>query len=691
MKKLNIINISLALITLLFFSCENEFDYGKIVNAVQTVQYNNVTQTTAEVSGNVITDNGKPIFSRGICYSTTNNPTINNFTIEFSTVSIGSFICTLTNLAPSTTYYARAYATNSYGTAYGATVSFTTLEATVPIISSTTAASLITPTTASTGGVITNSGASTITSRGVCYSSTVTVPTIAGPKTTNGSGTGTFTSPLTGLTANTTYYIRAYATNGVGTAYGDVKTFNTSAATIPTGITTANISNITQISATSGGAITNDGGASISARGVCWSNITSSPTIANSKTIDGSGTGTFTSSLTSLVPGTTYYVRAYATNSVGTAYATTRTFTTVAATIPTGITTNTLSSITQNSAFCGGSITTDGGSAVTSRGVCWSNTNSSPTTANSKTIDGSGIGTFTSSLTSLTPGTTYFVRAYATNAIGTVYGATRTFTTSAAILPTGIITIGASSITQNTASSGGTISSDGGSPITMKGVCWSSTSTSPTISNSNTNNGSGTTSFTSSLTGLTANTTYYVRAYATNGVGTAYGNVLSFTTLPNLAVGQSYQGGIIAYIFVPGDSGYIAGQTHGFIATSSNQSTGAQWGCSGTSITGTSTILGTGVANTTAIISGCSSSTSAAAICNNFSSGGYSDWYLPSRDELSKLYTNRTLISGFNNVSYWSSSQAGATTAWSINFSTGTSSNVSIKTTSMYVRAIRQF
>ena len=590
MKKLSIINISLALVTLLFFSCEEEFDYGKIVNAVKTVQYNNVTQTTAEVSGNVITDNGAALTSRGICYSTLNNPSVNGPKVVFDTDILGSYTCTLTNLSPSTTYYARAYATNSYGTAYGATISFTTLQATVPIVSSTTAASLITATTATTGGTITNSGASTITSRGVCYSSTVTIPTIAGPKTINGTGIGTYTSPLTGLTANTTYYIRAYATNGIGTAYGDVKTFNTSVATIPTGITT-----------------------------------------------------------------------------------------------------NTLSSITQNSATCGGNITADGGSAVTSRGVCWSSTNSSPTTANSKTIDGSGIGTFSSSLTSLSPGTTYYVRAYATNGVGTAYGATRTFTTSAATIPTGIITIGASSITQNTASSGGTITSDGGAPITMKGVCWSSTSTLPTISNSNTNNGSGTNSYSSSLTGLTANTTYYVRAYAINSMGIAYGNTISFTTLPNLAVGQSYQGGIIAYIFVPGDSGYIAGQTHGLIATSANQSTGSQWGCSGTSITGTSTTLGTGLANTTAIINGCSSSTSAAAICNNLSSGGYSDWYLPSRDELSKLYTNRTLIGGFNNVSYWSSSQAGSTTAWSINFSTGSSSNTSTKTTSMYVRAIRQF
>jgi hypothetical protein len=691
MKQNNYIKLFLVFFSLTLINCENEFDYGKIINAVETVNFSNVTQTTAEVSGNVITDKGKPIFSRGICYSTSNNPTINNFTIEFSTVSLGSFICTLINLAPSTTYYARAYATNSYGTAYGATVSFTTLQATIPIISSTTAASTITATTATTGGTISNSGASTITSRGVCYSSTVTVPTIADPKTINGTGIGTFTSPLTGLTANTTYYIRAYATNGIGTAYGDVKTFNTSVATIPTGITTTTTTNITQTTASSGGDITSDGGASISTRGVCWSNTTSSPTIANSKTINGSGIGTFTSSLTSLSPGTTYYVRAYATNSVGTGYGTTRTFTTVAATIPTGITTNTLSSITQNLASSGGNITTDGGSAVSSRGVCWSNTTSSPTIANSKTINGSGIGTFTSSLTSLSPGTTYYVRAYATNSVGTAYGTTRIFTTVAATIPTGITTNTLSSITQNSASSGGTITSDGGAPITMKGVCWSSTSTLPTISNSNTNNGSGINSFTSSLTELNANTTYYVRAYAINSVGIAYGNTISFTTLPNLAVGQSYQGGIIAYIFVPGDSGYITGQTHGLIVTTTTQSTGTQWGCSGTSIAGTSTVFGSGESNTISIVNNCTSTTNAAFLCYNLSAGGYSDWYLPDINELIKLYSNRGLIGGFSNTSYWSSSQSNSTLAWSLNFSTGLYTNGTNKTSNLFVRAIRKF
>ncbi|MDI1317426.1 DUF1566 domain-containing protein [Flavobacterium sp.] len=674
----------------LIISCTNEFDYGKLQNAVKTVEFNNVTQTTADVSGNVLTDNGASLSARGVCYGTSNNPTISGLKKVFNTATLGNYTCTLDNLDPSTTYYARAYATNSYGTAYGLSVTFTTLQATVPIISSTTAANLVTATTASTGGIITNSGASNVTSRGVCYSSTATIPTIANTKTNDGTGIGTFISSLTGLTANTTYYIRAYATNGIGTAYGDVKSFSTTTATIPVGITTTSVSAVTQTTASSGGNINNDGGATITSRGVCWSNTSSNPTIANTKTINGSGVGAFLSSLTTLSPGTTYYVRAYATNSVGTAYGNVITFTTVSATIPTGITTTTLSLITQTTASSGGNIATDGGATVTSRGVCWS-TSSSPTIANTKTIDGSGIGTFSSAITGLLPGTTYYVRAYATNSVGTAYGSSRTFVTSSGTIPTGITTTSLSSISQTTASSGGTITSNGGATITAKGVCWSSTTSTPTTSNSITNNGTGSTSYSSSLTGLIANTTYYVRAYATNSLGTAYGNTLTFTTLPNLAVGQAYQGGIIAYIFTSGDTGYVTGQTHGLIATTSNQSTGVQWGCSGTSIAGTNTTLGTGLANTSAIVNGCTTTTIAAALCNNLSSGGYTDWYLPSRDELNKLYLNKTTIGGFGNVPYWCSSQVGTTTAWSINFSTGTLSSTSTKSTSMYVRAIRNF
>ncbi len=202
-----------------------------------------------------------------------------------------------------------------------------------------------------------------------------------------------------------------------------------------------------------------------------------------------------------------------------------------------------------------------------------------------------------------------------------------------------------SSITGGTAISGGNIVFDGGSPITAKGVCWG-IHQNPTIADSMTLNGAGAGSYTSTLMNLNPNTTYYVRAYATNGVGTVYGNEVSFVS-GTLAIGQSYQGGKIAYILQYGDPGYIAGEEHGLIAAPYDQGT-AEWGCYGTAILGADgTAIGTGNQNTIDIINGCSTSGIAARICGDLILNGYSDWYLPSLDELNQLYVNRLAIGGF--------------------------------------------
>jgi hypothetical protein len=192
------------------------------------------------------------------------------------------------------------------------------------------------------------------------------------------------------------------------------------------------------------------------------------------------------------------------------------------------------------------------------------------------------------------------------------------------------------------------------------------------------------------MSGLQPNTTYYARAYATNAIGTAYGNTVMVTTLQSLSIGQNYQGGVIAYIFTPGDPGFVSGQTHGLIVSGGNLSTGIQWGCSGFSISGTNVSLGTGQSNTALIINNCGS-TNAASICNDFISNGYSDWYLPSREELNKIFLNRAVISGLLSVSYWSSSQSSSTSAWSINFTNGSISSSTTKTSLFYVRAVRSF
>ena len=196
-------------------------------------------------------------------------------------------------------------------------------------------------------------------------------------------------------------------------------------------------------------------------------------------------------------------------------------------TLPT-VTTSTVSNITSSSADCGGNVTNDGNATVTARGVCWSISHN-PTTSNSNTANGSGTGSFTSSITGLSANTTYYVRAYATNSAGTAYGEEHTFTTSTSVsLPT-VTTSTVSSITSSTATCGGNVTNGGNATVTARGVCWS-TSHSPTTSNSHTTNGTGTGTFTSSITGLSASTTYYVRAYATNSAGTAYGSEVSFTT-----------------------------------------------------------------------------------------------------------------------------------------------------------------
>ena len=380
---------------------------------------------------------------------------------------------------------------------------------------------------ASASAEITNDGGAKITARGVCWS-TAPTPLISGSHTTDSVGIGSFTSYITGLNAGTTYYVRAYATNSVGTAYGNQISFTT---TPPIGslatLSTTTISSITSTSAASGGSISNDGGNAITARGLCWS-TSAAPLVTGTHTTNGTGTGVFTSNITGLTANTTYYVRAYANNSVGTAYGNQVSFTTTI--ILATLTTSSVTSITAFAALSGGNISSDGGAAITARGVCWS-TSSNPLVSGSHTTNGTGTGSFTSNITGLTSNTNYYLRAYATNNVGTAYGNQVNFTTSNASLAT-LTTSSVASITITSASSGGNISSDGGVPITTRGVCWSTTAN-PTIANSFTSDGTGIGTFTSSITGLTPATTYYVRAFATNSVGTAYGNQVSFATICN--------------------------------------------------------------------------------------------------------------------------------------------------------------
>ncbi len=313
------------------------------------------------------------------------------------------------------------------------------------------------------------------------------------------------------------------------------------------------------------------------------------------------------------------------------------------------------SNISSSTASITSTINSDGGASITSRGVVW-NTSINPTIAlSTKTNSGTGTGTFTASLSGLTASTVYYIRTYATNANGTVYGNEISFTTTG-ITPS-LTTTAASSTTISSFITGGSISSDGGNLVTYRGVCWS-TNANPTINDNKILSGTGTGTFTITLSNLNVATTYYVRSFATNSAGTAYGNERVITT-SSLTAGTTYLGGKIAYIFQSGDAGFVPGETHGFIIMEHKMGMTAVFGSDGTyySDGGTTMAFGYGMQNTRSLAG--KSWNNFAKYIYNVSFHGYSDWYVPSYYEWNKIGPNWRYL-GIPNGYFHASSESGS-------------------------------
>lgn len=407
------------------------------------------------------------------------------------------------------TYYILSHARNGF--------SVRCIASSVPIVR-TTSIIMVANNPVITGNVD-DDGGSEVIERGVCWSLNQN-PTIEDSKFSNGKGEGMFSCTVYGLLPGKKYYARAYAKNYAGIAYGNQISFETDP--VPS-LLTNSVYGVTTNSAICSASITDRGGTAILVRGVCWSkeeNPTKDDYVIASTDISDN----YTCEIYQLSPGTTYYIRAFATNFTGTGYGNLITFKTKSD-IP-KITTSETTHITSNSAISGGTITSDGGEPVLSRGVCWSQKNN-PTVNGNKTNDGAGVGHFISSLSDLNSGEKYYIRAYATNKIGTAYGHEVSFITQKAIPK--LTTKEISSVSSNTAISGGNIISTGGAFIMEKGICWN-TSDNPTTSHYNTPYFGIDTSFTCTMGGLQPGTVYYVRSYAKNSVGTGYGNSVTFKT-----------------------------------------------------------------------------------------------------------------------------------------------------------------
>ena len=536
-----------------------------------------VTSSTSATLGATITSNGgASITARGTAYKTSSPVAASDNQLAEGATSVAAFSHSRTGLSAQTLYYYVGYAisgttgisgegsfrtwsnpptaqpTSFTASPANASITINWNTATYPSTGATKAGYLLLYSTgtpalvASPNGTAPGSAISTGTQISVTETSLPTAPALTASVSSlsNGTAYNFLLVPYTwdGTNATTYNYLTASALTVSATPLAP-----------PTVTTTVAASSITTSSASSGGQTIT--GTSITAKGVVW-NTTASPTLASNlgSTNDGTGTSNFSSSITALSAETQYNVRAYATNVGGTGYGTNVSFYTLS-NEPTA-------AASSFSASANGSAQVDlswtaatfPGSGATATGYIVLRRTDATDPATTNVTDGVAPASLslpsgTTLLTTITSGATasysntgllssqqynYIIIPFTwdgSNAATYNYYLTSAPTsnaTTAAGFPS-VVTNSISSISQNSANSGGNTLTTGGSSITDKGVVWATSST-PTLSNSYTSDGTGTADYSSSLTGLSAQTLYYVRAYVTNTSGTSYGNEVSFRT-----------------------------------------------------------------------------------------------------------------------------------------------------------------
>ncbi|MES2725853.1 MAG: hypothetical protein V4643_02035, partial [Bacteroidota bacterium] len=507
---------------------------------VPTVQRNvatNVLATIATVGGTIISNGGIPILSSGVVYSTTNNPLQFGVGVVDSTtnpvVTSGSFSVNPAGLTATTKYYYRAYATNSTGIAYSALDSFTT----APVVSTF-------PYTQNFDGAG-NTGWNSVIVVGSFNNWAVGTPTKA-------TISAAFSAPNCWTTGLSTQYVDNHDAALVSPQL-DLTSFTSNAVLkFKHRFITESCCDGGFLEISIGGGawtkvenVIGTGANFNTTNGTAWYNLTTQGNSwADNSNAYSTQAGGWITSLIQL-PGTSgqsnvrlrfRFVTDVSAVADGWAIDDIEVFSPAAPTVVTG----TKSGITTNIATIGGNITNNGGAGITASGVVFS---TSPT----PTIGGFGVvdsttnpvvtgGTFTKNIAGLLNGTTYYYRAYATNPVGTSYGADSTFTTNAAATAPTLLKITATNVSDTGANIGGNITLDGGATVTSSGVVYSTT-TNPLIGglgviDSTTNPLVTTGSFTFNIIGLTANTKYYYSAYAVNSAGTTYTLQDSFTTAP---------------------------------------------------------------------------------------------------------------------------------------------------------------
>ena len=527
------------------------------VNEKPTVSVENATDATynsAVLHGTMVSVGSSKVTKYGFCWSEQPTPTL-----EDSYSNLGdctaptAFESVANDLKSDTKYYFRAYAENNVGIVYSEKeLTFTT--AGLPTLPSVTSGAVteITSTTAVAKGNITSLGnVGKVTAYGHVWSKTAE-PTLQTGKYTNlGEATETmaFSSEITGLESHTIYYIRAYATNEKGTAYGEENVFTTAKNDVR--LTTSDVTEIVHNAATCGGVIADNGGHTIKERGVCWS-TKSAPTVEDNYTVADNdklsalvsrsipssvktrteyvtrAEDRFSCRITELAKETNYHVRAYVRTSDGNVfYGNEKQFTTTEEVALPSLTEITVSNIQTTSATVVSKIESDGNSAISECGFCYSKGAAPTVESGAKIACDPSSAELGKNITGLEEGTTYHIRAYAKNAMGVAYSKEAEFTTLAVTVPK-LSPVVIENVGRTTAYASATVAETGNASITECGFCWA-TNPDPTIYDNKVPCEVGN-SFKTKLQDLPLLTTVYVRAYAINSKGTGYSDDASFTT-----------------------------------------------------------------------------------------------------------------------------------------------------------------
>lgn len=489
----------------------------------------NITFDAATFKGGIVSIGSSKVTKHGFCWGTEDSPTTANSSCNLGDCSSAKdFSYNVAQLKPGSKYYVRAYAENAEGISYSNQQTFETSEKPqAPQVETGSVSNIKVHQAQAAGNIVKLGNEQGITQYGHVWGTTAN-PTVANGKTELGAtkSAGAYTSTLTGLTPGQTYHVRAYATNSLGTSYGQDVSFTT----IPDAVslTTVAATDITHNEATLGGSISDTGGNEITERGVCYA-TTANPTLSGSHKAANQASNRYTVRINGLQPLTQYHARAYVSTKAGeTYYGNDVTFQTTHEIVPGKVAATTVSGIGTHAATFRSSITSDGDGTVSDCGFVYAKTSGATIDKNTRISCGAKqSGNLTSTVEKLSDNTTYYVRAYITNQAGTAYGEEVNFATLEVTVPTVSATT-VSKPTHRSATFTASVTSNGNGTLTDAGFVFS-ISPNPGLTNHKISCGKSN-SLSGRTTELTPNTTYYVRAYATNEKGTSFGNEVSFKT-----------------------------------------------------------------------------------------------------------------------------------------------------------------